>query len=443
MKPQIKPRPHWKFPTPQVLAVPGGLNAWVFDVPGQHVAAFELIMPAPLDLEPRAAEGVAQLAVHASDEGTTSHPHGRIAELLEMQGAALHGAAGYWYSRLGGDAPVRRLQQVSRLFAEVIREPAFDERHISHHVELQLAAFRSREASPGAMASKAFRESLYGTASRRGRPLGGTPETIQALHAGAVHDWHDKNWARPGATFVLTGDLANTDLDSVLSPLADLSRGESAPQPTPSPPPSEPEVVLVDMPAAVQATVQVGCQVPGRRHPDWAALKLAGHVLAGAFASRLNLELRERRGFTYGISGGVSAQPIDGRFLVSGSFRTEVAAEAIARIREEIPMPTPISDEEAADARRFLVGIAPLANETATQITRQASVLAGANESPGFVNEHFTELERVSAEQATRALRQHVRPENLTIAISGSAADLEPRLTAAGLSPRVISRRAL
>lgn len=427
----------WQFPEPQILTLTSGMQVWAFDLPGQHIAALEVVMPTSLTDEPRSIEGVATVALHAVDEGTRSHPDGRITELLEIQGAALHGGAAQSHTRLGGDAPAHRLPAVMELLAEVLQEPDFAAADIEHHVEMQVASFDSRIASPGWVAKQALRQVLFGDDSRQGRPSAGTPETLKAVGRDDVLAWHAAHWGGSDATLVLAGDLSGVDVDATLAPLNSWT-GRAAPVARETPAQRKPQVVLVDMPDTVQATIHAGCLTIGRRHPDWAALKLAGHAVCGAFASRLNLELRERQGYTYGVGGGFTARRTDGQFFVGGSFRVDVAADALSRLLRGLELEVPFTDEEISNAKRFLVGIAPLANETASDIVRQAAALAAVNEPSSFVNEHFAALEEPSAQAVTEAFRRHIRRDGVSVAISGPAATLMPALHAAGLDPVIV-----
>ncbi|MEO7589016.1 MAG: pitrilysin family protein, partial [Arachnia sp.] len=357
----------WHYPEPEVLLLEGGTQVWAFHLPGQHIAALELVLPTSLSAEPRPIEGVATVALHSADEGTLSNPDGRISELLELQGAALHGHATQSHTLLGGDAPAHRLPSVIELLAEVVTEPSFEQADIEHHVEMQVAAFDSRVASPGWVAKQALRQVLFGTESREGRPAAGTPETLQAITRDDVRDWHTAQWQGGNATLVVAGDLTGLDLTSTLSPLSVWGGYPTHVElePTIRRPA---QIVLVDMPDAVQATIHAGGLTVGRRHPDWAALKLGGHAMCGAFASRLNLELRERQGYTYGVGGGFTARRDDGQFFVGGSFRVEVAADALRRLLAGLELADPFTSAEVEDAKRYLIGVAPLANETASDI---------------------------------------------------------------------------
>ena len=192
----------------------------------------------------------------------------------------------------------------------------------------------------------------------------------------------------------------------------------------------------------MQATVSVGLRTVSRQDPRWAALRIAGHCVAGAFASRLNLELRERLGYTYGVGGGFAAGVTEGEFTVGTSVRTEVAAESIARLLDGLAVAEPFSDSEVDDARRFLIDVAPLANETSADIVAQASALAAAGLDPDYLNRHFADLEAVSAPEVTQTFTSAVSPERLTVAIGGDASQLVPALATVGLEAEVMNLRA-
>ena len=188
----------WHFPTPTVSTLGSGLTMWHFELPGQHIATFEVMIPAPLAAEPADREGVGTVALHAIDEGTRTHPDGAIGELLEDQGATLHGTARQRYTTLGGQAPSRRLPQVLPLFTEVLSEPTFDDRDVAHHVEAQVAGYESTLASPSSAVRMALRRELFGTGDRGGRPAAGTPATLAAVTPADAHGWHRAHFSPKG-----------------------------------------------------------------------------------------------------------------------------------------------------------------------------------------------------------------------------------------------------
>lgn len=436
MRPTVLPAQPWSFPTPEVRTLETGLEVWLFDLPGQYVAACDLVLPTPLSEEPREIEGVATVALTAIDEGTTPHPAGRITELLELQGAAVHGAARQSSTRISLDCPVHRLPAALPLLTEVLTAPEYDGEDIARHVEWQVAAFETRLASPDAVTRQALRTALFGEDQREGRPAAGTPETLHAIEPRHVRQWHTSRFSPRGATLILAGDLTGLDIDALLAEFADWRTGSPGHHIDATARSSR--VVLVDAPEAVQTTIQLGGLTVGRSSPDWAALKLAGHALVGAFSSRLNLELRERRGLTYGISGGFAARRVNGQLGMGGSFAVERAPEALARILDELTLEEAFSATEIEDARRYLIGIGPLANETAGSVAQQAATLAAVGLPAGFVNDHLRALAEPNAEAVTEAFRRHVRPASLSVAITGPARALVPGLNSAGIAVEVI-----
>jgi len=437
-RPDVTLATPWQFPTPTILRLPTGLTIWHFHLPGQHIATFEVVLPAPLSREPLAAEGVGTVALHAVDEGTLTHPDGRIGELLEANGSTLHGTARFRYTTFGGQAPSRRLDEVLPLFTEVLREPAYAERDVAHHVEAQQAGFDSTLASPGASNRLALRRALFGTNHREGRPQAGGPATLGNITVEDVRAWHGAHFGPDRATLVIAGAV---EPDVVVSHFSAWTPETAPHTPAEAAPPQPRRVVVVDQPGAVQATVSIAQRTVTRDDPRWPAAKVAGHAIAGAFASRLNLELRERLGYTYGINGGFAPGISEGQFTVGGSVRTEVAGDAVTRLLEGLALRDELTEAEVDDARRYLIGVAPLANETSADIVAQASSLAAAGIEPDYLHRHFAAIADVTVEGATAAYRTLIDPDRACISVTGDASVLVPELEAAGLTPEVLDLR--
>lgn len=434
MKPHVLDGTPWQFPRPEVFTLANGLTVWQFDLPHQHIATFELVLPASLTAEKEQLQGVANLALHAIDEGTRAHPDGRITELLDAHGAALHGTTRHRYTTFGGQASARRLADVLPLFVEVLTQPAYTDRDVAHHVEAAVANHASKLASPGAANRMALRRAMYG-AHRDGAPTSGTPHTLASITPSHVHEWHSTAYAPRGATLLIAGVINDEALGAMTNwttPGRDLSDRVAAPaQPS--------RVVVVDQRDAVQATVGIATRSVGRTDIRWPALRVAGHVMAGAFASRLNLELRERLGYTYGINGGFAADVVAGQFHVGGSVRTDVVGDAVARLLNGLSLRDPFTEAEVREAQQYLIRYAPLANETSADIVAQASALAAAGLTTDYLAQHFADLARVTADDATAAFRETITPERLTIAVTGDAGEIVPALTALGLEAEVVS----
>lgn len=432
MRPSIIPAPHWNFPRAQQTTLENGLQVMCLDMPGQQLAAIELALPTPTSHEPKDLMGVATIALTTLDEGTREHPDGRINELLELQGATLSASTSHEGSRLTLDAPANRMESVLELLAEILSDPQYAPGDIAQHVEYQQAGHEARLSSPTNATREILRTALFPPEVREWHHAAGTPETLEAITPTAVQSWHDRFISPVGATFVIAGDFSELRLPKALEVLNRWQGGAAGAYQVPVF--NDARTVVADLPHAVQASIQMVAPVVGRDHPDWAALRLAGHALVGAFASRLNLELRERRGLTYGVHGGFSPHRRGSRFLVGANLAPDGTAAAIQHVLREITLETAFSSEEIDTVRQYLTGVGPLANETASDVAHQAATLALAEMPVTWVDDQIRQLLEPSAEDVTEAMRRHLQPENLTIAIGAPADEICPGLDKAGIA---------
>ena len=419
----------WRFPTPDIVELSNGLRVHRFVMPGQKVASIELSMPISLADEPAHLEGVGTVALHALDEATISHPN--MPELVDTCGASMHARARVLATRIGGLVPTRRLDDLLPLLTEMLTEPAYNEADIANHVEALEASYRTSLTSSSAAAARAFRMALYGPDSRQGRPISGSPATLEAITPDDVHTWQRRHYAPNGATVVIAGEDPFVDLTAL-----EAWSGTAERSPAPAPFSLPGNVVIVDVPGSVQATMHVGLRSLSREDERWASARIAGHIIAGAFASRLNLELRERLGYTYGVHGGFVPTSSASIMQISTSTRTEVAGDALSRIISTLQLPEDFTDKELVDAKAFQIGIAPLAYETSADITVQAIALTEAGIGAEFINSHAEELAKVSSTGASEVWRELVDTDALCIAVAGDAAALQREL--ADFEPKVI-----
>ncbi|MDO4785282.1 MAG: pitrilysin family protein [Propionibacteriaceae bacterium] len=437
MRPSITHASAWRFPLPETHLLDSGVRVLAFHLPGQHVVAAELVLDCGVNAEPAHLEGIATIAARTSDEGTLDHPGSDIAEALESHGAAVHAHQGHYTAQLRLEVPSTRLLTSLGLFAEIARTPQLADADIAHQIDMALADHAARLASPRGAAGLAFRKAMYAPSDRRTRPEAGIPETLTSITGDAVRAFHREHWGPSGAVLILAGDLPPGTIGCV----SDAFDGWAAQRRLPDSPASlaeRPRVLVVDRPRAVQADVIIGCPAVSRQDPRLAPAVLAGQAMAGAFSSRLNLALREERGYCYGIHGGFTPGRHGGVFSVSGSFRTEVASDAISVALSLLGLTEAFSTGEIDAARNHHLGISPLVNSTASDIADQAARLADGRVDVGYLHRLDDDILTVTPETATAVFRDLVRPDRLHIAVTGPADLLCPQLAALGLSPEVV-----
>ncbi|GAA0337480.1 M16 family metallopeptidase [Micropruina glycogenica] len=439
-RPAITPPQPWTFPTPTTTHFDNGMTVLKFDRPGQHLIDATLVLDLPLHTERASIEGVSAILQRCLDEGTRSHPRTDFAEQLENRGAVLNGGVSHSATHVSLEVPTTRFAEALPLFAEAVLEPTLEAADVRRHVELRLAEIGQHRAHPTHRGAEAFRAAVIDDDFRAARSSGGTAASVRRISTDDVHAHYAAHYGPERATLVLAGDFTDDPLPVVRDAFEGWSRTVttlSSERPLAAPP----QVLLIDRPAAVQADVRLGGFGIDRTDPRWPALRLGAFVLGGGFLSRLNRVLREERGYTYGVQLSNTPARHGGLLAMHASFRTEVAAAAIAEARELIRVDGDgaLTEAELTDARNFLVGIMPLRCATAAGVADQAAALIDVGLDTGFVNRHAAALELVTPEQATAAIAELLQPDRLSLVVVGDAAVLADQLAAQGLDATVIS----
>ncbi|HBY23582.1 MAG: pitrilysin family protein [Propionibacteriaceae bacterium] len=422
-------------PAPVESRLDNGLRVLTFQRPGQHVASVGLVLDLPLILEPRDREGVATLCVRTLDEGTRTHPSATFAEVLEDQGAVMSGSAGYGATTLGLSVAAREepFAAALALFAEAVLEPEFGEDEVARQREIRIAQYEQQQVQPAQRATAALRETLIDKRYRASRPAGGTTATVSSVTAVDVRAFHADHYVPHLATLVVAGDFSFDPLPAIRAAFGCWSGPHVARPAHESPDGGAPSVLVIDRPGAVQADVRYGWRTIDRTDHRWASLQVACYALGGAFLSRLNAVLREEKGYTYGVHLTTGPGRHGALSVVQGSFRSEVAADAIGMIQPLIDVSSrPFTSGEVDSAVTFITGVTPLRLATADGLVDQVATLAAVDLPLSFVDDYLAALADVTPASATEAAVALLPPKGGTLVVVGDAATLVPTLTEQG-----------
>ena len=293
-------------------------------------------------------------------EGTELRDAIELSEAAERLGASLHAESGWDATSAGVDVPASRLGSALELLAEILRRPAFPESEIDRLRDERLTDILQAKADPRRRADEAYIGTIYAPSSPYHRPSGGTTDTVSGLTPAELRrstpgrrcrtarpSWSPATLtpptssASPSHSFWATGPAATPPTHSVDDTPARAAR----------------VVRVFHRPGAVQTEIRIGHPALPRRHADYHAVSVMGAILGGLFNSRLNMKLREEKGYTYGASAGFDLRRGRGPFTARAAVNTEVTVPAIGeflteldRIREE-----PVTDAELTAARDFLM----------------------------------------------------------------------------------------
>jgi zinc protease len=428
--PDPAPAAPFRFPAFSHRRLESGLDTYVLEERRTPLVSMRLLLPLSGADDPPGQPGLASFTAGMLENGTADRSSQQIADEIESLGGTLASGAGWSASSVSVRLLSRDFEAGLALLADVALHPAFAAAEVERERRDRLAEWLRRRDQPGALVEEAFVAAVYAD-SPYGHTLLGDRASLGAIRREDIaRCWSDRRSAR-GSTLLIAGDVdAERVLDAARAAFAGLGDGAAPAPPRVDPPPRRRRVLVVDRPGAAQTELRVGHWGPPRRHPDRTALALANTLLGGKFTSRINLNLRERHGFTYGASSVFVDRRGPGPFLVQAAVRTDVAARAAGEILGELERlrDEPVGADEIADGVRYLRGVFPYAMQSVGGVLGRLEDLAVFELPDDWFERHLEALATIDSGSLQRVVRAHVHPEQATLIAVGPAAELAPEL---------------
>jgi zinc protease len=434
------PRP-WSFPSFERRTIAGG-RVLSCHLPGRPLGVASLVIDAGASAEPTGREGVAELVARALSEGTAERDAYGFAVAGERLGATWRASTDWDSLRCGFEVPVGELAAATDLLAEAIREAAFDDETLARIRDERIDEISIELSQPSVRAGDALAGEVFADVSRYSRSDGGDIESVEAISDDDIRAFRAQRLGRSAATLVLVGDLDSVDVDALGHTVFDGWADAEGPTPIPDVTPRQHgrRVVVVDRPGSVQSALLVGHDGPRRKIDDYVAMTTMSLVLGGMFSSRLNLKIREEKGYAYGAHSGFDTRKYGGVFAARASVQSEVTIPALTDLVAEIErMHTGgVQPEELEQARAYRAGVFPI------NFAGAMAVAAGLGDLVvhDFADDHFDALRarvldvRKDELDASAATRLH--PDDLVTVIVGDASGFADDLGGAGFGPVTI-----
>lgn len=427
------------FPPSTRSTLTCGVELEVVRLPRLPLVTAILVLRAGEDRLAAERAGLAVLAGDALEGGTGELEGHAFAEALESIGADLDVSTGWDATTVSLSCLADRLPRALELLASLVRNPAFPESEVDRTRSGQLARIHQRAMTPAGMAGLHTSRTLYAEGEPYARSALGDATTVGGVGPDAVAGFVEAYFRPAGAALVVAGDVdAGEVSDLAERVLSGWAGGDGIPTPPSGTAAADSRrAVVVDRPGAVQSEIRVGHVGAPRAIADLDSLTVGNAVLGGTFGSRLNLNLRERNGFTYGVRARWGFRRGPGPFTVGTAVDTDVTADAVREIVAEIEQihaegPT---EEEVERARDYLAGVFPLRLESTAQV---ASRVADAHVHE-LAEDHWSgwrdRIRAVTADSAHAALRRHLRPGALQCIVVGEAGAIAPALRQLDLGP--------
>ena len=386
--------------------------------------------------DPPGREGLASLHGDLLDDGTARRSSVEMSRTVESWGGSLGSGSDWDAASVEIDVLERHLPAALDLLAEILRAPSFPDDELERLRRRRLTEILRRRDQPSMQAYQATMRAIYGD-GLYGAPLIGTEESVGELRREDCLELYRHYIDPERVTLLAVGDVDPEDIvRRAESALGDWrTAGIELPQPPEVAPLEARKILVIDRPQAAQSELRLGHRGLARTHPDHAAVVVMNGLYGGKFTSRINLNLREKHGFTYGASSNFYYRRGPGPLMVRAAVATEhVGASTrellaeMERIREE-----PVGAEELRETQDYLIGTVASSLQTVSAISRRLEILA-VHGFPETYYEHYPAvLKDVTSDDVLDAARRHLDPERIAIVAVGPAETLRPQLE--GLGP--------
>lgn len=425
-RPAPGPSRTFQFPRFERAELPNGLRIIIAPVRKLPVVTVLAVIDAGATADPPGREGLAQLTAEALREGTANRDGIQILEGFEKLGSSLEAGAD-WDSTVVSMTLLRdKLTSGLSLMTEVLTSPSFPEREVERLKAERLAERAQILAEPRALADESFSRFLYSKGSRYGEPMAGTSASVSAITRAEVTDFFASRYTPDAVTMIVAGDIDAEEAVTLISTTLGDWKGKRTSRTTglSTQTRATRAVEIVAKDDAVQAELRLGHIGISRSHPDYFNVVVMNALLGGLFSSRINLNLRERHGYTYGASSCFDWRRDPGPFVIATAVQSEVSAAAISETLKEIEgMRTDeVPEDELSLATNYLDGVFPIRYETTSSIASALATLVVFDLPEDFYDTYRENIRTVRPSDVLRAAQAHVSPDMLQIVVVGDPA---------------------
>lgn len=413
-------------PTPRELLLANGLKLVVVEDHRLPLVSYRLAFRVGGAFDPPALPGLTDLLAGLLPEGTQTRTSREIADEVARMGASLSAGANSDYTIVGASALSQFSDAIMSLLAEVALEPSFPEHEVELAKQNTKESLRQQRAQPSFLASEMVSRVMFG--DHPYAVVAPTPESIDRSSREEFVSFHRAKLVPNNAVFIVVGDVRYEEIAKQVESLySTWKQGDELVANFPAPPVrTDRTAYLVDRPGSAQSNIVIANSGITRTSPDYFPLMLMHTVLGATASSRLFMNLREEKGYTYGAYSNLDARRSAGTFRATAEVRTQVTGDSLKefffeldRIRQER-----VSDKEIADAKSYLTGVFPIRLETQEGLTDQLVQIKMLNLPDDFLQNYRERVQAVTIEEIQRVAQKYVKPDEAALVVVGDGASV-------------------
>lgn len=386
--------------------------------------------------------GVSNLLATMLTKGTADKTPAELEQAIDALGASIRVNAGREEITLSGNTLSRYADETMALVREILLEPRWDEKEFELAKQSTLSNIAQMSANPNSIAATAYYHLLYGEDHILSNNPAGTPESVEAITMDDLKSYYDE-YLRPHlADFHVVGDISEQEVLSLLEALEEnWAAGESSiPEVSQPEPVTESKVFFYDVPGAKQSVLRFGYLALAETDDDYYKANVMNYILGGGgFASRLTQELREGKGYTYGIRSNFSGSQYPGPFTISSGVRTNVTYESASLVQQILEdYPDTFSQADLENTKSFLLKSNARAFETYGARLSVLENMSRYDWSPDYIKDREQIVKDISLEEIQELARQYANPDRMIYLVVGDAETQMDRLEDLGYGKPVL-----
>lgn len=438
--PRLDPPPALTLPPSARHTLANGLEVRIVEQHEVPLVQVNLLVRAGSAADPAGKFGIANVTADMLDEGAGGKSALELADAIEFLGAQLGTASTFDASAVRLSAPVARLEDALPLMADVVMRPAFDPAEMERLRKERLTRLLQARDDPAALIDIAFPRLVFGETHRYGTPAGGMASDLRQMTVADLRAFHAGYYRPENATLIVVGDVT----PAAVLPLLEKTFGTWKPGGPAAKAPALPaaaqlaarQIYIVDKPGAAQSQIRIGWVGVPRTTPDYPALQVLNTILGGSFTSRLNTNLRETHGYSYGAFSGFDERLSAGSFSARAGVQTDKTADALREFFNEFAgIVKPIPGDEIDKAKNYVALGFPNEFETTADLARKVEEQVVFNLADEYFTSYIRLVAQVSGQSVEQAARKYIQADKFAVVIVGDRQVIEPGVRALNLGP--------
>ncbi|MBX2847784.1 MAG: insulinase family protein [Acidiferrobacterales bacterium] len=443
--PDVGAAPSVSFDQLHKTTLSNGLDVILAERSAIPVVRMSMLLNAGFSTDQKDKAGVANLTMQMLEEGTESMDGLEISTKLAQLGTYLSTRAGLDTSSVSLNTLYENLDESLEIFSDVILEPTFPESQLERLKTEQLNGIAQEKSSPFGVGFRLLPSLLYGEDHAYSAPFSGAgyEDSVASISVDDLRDYHQRWFNTSNATLIVVGDITLAEveekLESALAKMPDNQVPEkNIAQVAPL---SESVIYLVDRPDSAQSAIIAANMMPEYGTADELPLELLNQTLGGSFSSRINMNLREDKGWAYGARTAIQNTQAQRPFLVQASVQTDKTAESLLEVHKELTMiidSAPVSDTELKTALDKTILTLPGRWESAGAVQSDIASMVRYDLSDDYWDEYVKDLNNIELTQVHQAAEKYITPDKMLWLVVGDRAEIEQAVRDTNLGKMIV-----